>query len=276
MSPHDEQIVITPGPSARQVGPHGIHVDIHGAATPRHDEVLVLVHGATCGSWYWELAMPVFAEAGWDCVALNWRGHHLSPSLPDDEFVKLSLYDYVDDVEAVASRLGRPIVIVGHSIGGPVALKYAEIGSVQPRAVVLMTPAPTAGAGVYDWASPSPARAIPPFTADEARTYFFFDIEPAALERYSGLLGKESPLAVRDGGRALLDVAPHRVSGPMLVMAAQHDMMHGANSTIDHDVARHFGADYEVLRGVGHLPLVERRWREVADTMLRWLRRQFP
>ena len=220
--------------------------------------------------------MPMLAANGWDCAALNWRGHHLSAPMEESDLVKVTLYDYVDDVESVARALGRPIIIVGHSIGGPVALKYAEVGSVQPRAVVLMTPAPTLGAGSYDWPSPTRSRVIPAFTAAEARTYFFYDIEQEQLERYVGLLCPESPLAVHDGGRGLLDIAPHRVSGPVLVMGAQHDMMHGANSTIDRDMARHFGADYLYLRGVGHLPLAERRWQEVAEAMLRWLTRQFP
>src|SRR3989304_1574371 len=55
--------------------------------------------------------------------ALNLRNHHWSQ--PADP-AELSFELYVDDVGAVIDRLGSGVVVVGHGMGGLLAMKAAE------------------------------------------------------------------------------------------------------------------------------------------------------
>src|SRR5207247_2453733 len=72
--------------------------------------------------------------------ALNLRGHH--GSKPVDDIGRVPFADYLDDARAVAASIGDPI-IVGHSMGGLLAQKLAELGD--PPAVVALTPAAPRG-----------------------------------------------------------------------------------------------------------------------------------
>jgi hypothetical protein len=67
-----------------------------------------------------------------------------------------------------------------------------------------------------------------------------------------------------------------RVSGPICVVSADFDLIQGRASGIDLNVARHYGADYFVLRGAGHFAALERGWERGADVLSRWLDRNFP
>src|SRR5574337_1467325 len=94
---------------------------------------LLFVHGMWGGSWCWESHLRIAAEAGWDAWALNLRGHH--GSRPVANLGRVGIHDYVQDVLDCLRALGE-VVLVGHSMGGLIAQKVAEIGGV--RAAVFM------------------------------------------------------------------------------------------------------------------------------------------
>lgn len=84
---------------------------------------LLFVHGELGGSWVWERYLGYFAGRGWEGHALNLRNHHWSRTADPAD---LSFELYVDDVGAVIDRLGSGVVIVGHGMGGLLAMKAAE------------------------------------------------------------------------------------------------------------------------------------------------------
>jgi pimeloyl-ACP methyl ester carboxylesterase len=82
---------------------------------------LVLLHG---GAWRWQeylSLIPHFAER-WRISALDLRGNGRSGWVADH----YRLEDFADDTVAFVRRLTTPAVLIGHSIGGVIALMVAE------------------------------------------------------------------------------------------------------------------------------------------------------
>jgi pimeloyl-ACP methyl ester carboxylesterase len=84
---------------------------------------LLFIHGELAGSWLWERFLGYFAGRGWEGHALNLRNHHWSKTADPTE---LSFDTYTEDVVAALERLGPSTVVVGHGMGGLLALKASE------------------------------------------------------------------------------------------------------------------------------------------------------
>jgi pimeloyl-ACP methyl ester carboxylesterase len=84
---------------------------------------LLFVHGELGGSWVWERYLGYFAGRGWEGHALNLRNHHWSSTADPAD---LSFESFVDDVTACYDRLGPGVVVIGHGMGGLLAMKAAE------------------------------------------------------------------------------------------------------------------------------------------------------
>jgi pimeloyl-ACP methyl ester carboxylesterase len=87
-----------------------------GPATPA-----VLLHGLGASSQHYEPLAPVLIEAGWQAHALDFRGHGHSDHVPGTYTIE----HYAADVEAYLEALGSPAVVIGHSLGGAVAVYLA-------------------------------------------------------------------------------------------------------------------------------------------------------
>ncbi|MGF1528042.1 MAG: alpha/beta hydrolase [Candidatus Competibacterales bacterium] len=97
---------------------------------------LLFVHGAFSGAWCWDVHfLPYFAAAGYRCLAVSLRGHGNSPGR--HTLAWHTMADYVADVACAAANLPRPLVLIGHSMGGFVIQKYLEKHPL-PQAVVLL------------------------------------------------------------------------------------------------------------------------------------------
>src|SRR5713101_6141496 len=84
---------------------------------------LLFVHGELAGSWLWERYLGYFASRGWEGHALNLRNHFWSQTADP---TTLTIDSYAEDVLAGLRRLGDSTVLVGHGLGGLLALKAAE------------------------------------------------------------------------------------------------------------------------------------------------------
>ncbi len=101
----------------------GIYVESWLPERRSRRKPLLFVHGELGGSWVWERYLGYFAGRGWEGHALNLRNHHWSRTADPAE---LSFELFVDDVGAVIDRLGTGVVVVGHGMGGLLAMKAAE------------------------------------------------------------------------------------------------------------------------------------------------------
>ncbi len=84
---------------------------------------LLFLHGELAGSWLWERYLGYFAGRGWEGHALNLRNHFWSQAADP---ATLSFDTYTDDVVAAIERFGPGVVVIGHGMGGLLAMKAAE------------------------------------------------------------------------------------------------------------------------------------------------------
>ncbi|MEJ2420312.1 MAG: alpha/beta hydrolase [Acidobacteriota bacterium] len=98
---------------------------------------MVFVHGANAGPWIWTPWPAFFTEAGWSVRTLTLPGHAPGDADPHD-----GLDDYVDALEDFV-HTPEKTVIVAHSMGGWVTMKYMEKHRV--AASVLVAPLPIEG-----------------------------------------------------------------------------------------------------------------------------------
>ena len=96
-----------------------IHYRVYGAGEP----AIVFVHGWSCDSGYWDSQLNEFASRH-TVVTLDLAGHGRSSG---DERKEWSMANFGADVAAVVEAVGSPrVVLVGHSMGGPVVLEAAR------------------------------------------------------------------------------------------------------------------------------------------------------
>jgi len=99
----------------------GVHIEyqVYGHGEP----AVVLVHGWSNNANYWNAQLDDL-KAHYTVVTLNLAGHGAS----DRNRVDWSMANYASDVAAVAHEIpNRKIVLVGHAMGGVVALEAARM-----------------------------------------------------------------------------------------------------------------------------------------------------
>jgi pimeloyl-ACP methyl ester carboxylesterase len=240
---------------------------------------LVMVHGASAGAWCWERWMPRFG--GFDCYALNLRGH--PPSPPEPDLGRVRLADYVADVESVIATLDRPPVLMGHSMGGAIAQLVAARCAV--AALVLVGPAPLGGvkyhtAGFNIWVTLHGLKSIPAVVRRKPlkpgyrvmRAAVMNRIEP---ERRRALYQRFVPESATVGVEILRGTATADLSAvdiPKLVMGGTEDR----TSPLDmgREIAAAQGAAFVALPDHAHLPMLEPGEDRVAEQILHWLHGQ--
>ena len=135
-------LAFTPGLSAAAVD--GLH--IHYTVTGSQSRTVVLVHGYTCDETTWTEQLPALSKQ-FRVVTIDLPGHGKSDSAKDG---KLSMDLFARAVESVRAEVKpeRP-VLVGHSMGTPVILRYAHLYPGNVSALVFvdgLMPVPTAQA----------------------------------------------------------------------------------------------------------------------------------
>ena len=95
---------------------------------------LVFVHGAACNRRFWSQQIPRFSSAH-RVLAVDLRGHGESDAPSERYTVRL----FAEDLASTCTQLGidSPVVI-GHSLGGLVALDFASAYPGQVGAAVLI------------------------------------------------------------------------------------------------------------------------------------------
>jgi len=140
----------SPAPEEHRLAlPDGTHLHLDRypagrAAGARAAGSVVFLHGfATYGGPYRPVA-EAFAAAGLDVTVVDVRGHGRSEGRRG--YVR-RFSDFVDDLDAVlewtrarAPTPDAPLVVVGHSHGGTIALAHALTGRLKPVALALGAP----------------------------------------------------------------------------------------------------------------------------------------
>jgi len=125
-------------------------ITLHYDDTGSGDPALVFVHGWCCNRTHWRGQAPHFSRDH-RVIALDQRGHGESDK-PDQDY---SVAGFVDDLAWFIRKLGLDrSVVIGHSMGGVIALNLARKHPALTRAIVMIdapaTPLPPALQPVAD------------------------------------------------------------------------------------------------------------------------------
>jgi pimeloyl-ACP methyl ester carboxylesterase len=246
-------------------------------APRRGAPALLLLHGAASGAWVWNEGFGARLAAGGHTVfaAEFDRGHPQAPA---------GLADFAEDVRAAFAAIRRPVVLVGHSLGGLIAQRLvAEVGVA---GLVLLAPVPPEGLA---WANWRLAMADPPLWRALARMTepSLSPMEVAALRR--GLLSPAMPDAAalrliarmgRESRVALLEAqAPQAVppawslNKPCVIHGARRDPLVPADAVVR--TAAWHAAPFSLLDNSSHLMMLDQGWDALADRILGWLEEAF-
>lgn len=243
----------------------------------RFETPLLFVHGTGHGAWCWdENFLPYFAEKGFSAHAVSLRGHGASAG--GEKLKWTSVSDYVADVFQAAAALPKTPVVIGHSLGGLVVVKYLE--KHDAPAGILFAPSPSEGmfrSGLkIQLRNPLLMAKITfrqdyavMFSTPELAKKFLFsaDADDEKIAEYAARFGKESY-------RAALEMIynlpkPRKIKTPLLVIGAENDAL--IPSKRIEKTARVLNADCKIFPDMAHDLMLERGWRTVADFMIDWL-----
>jgi len=240
---------------------------------------LLFIHGAFHGAWCWdEHYLPYFRDQGWAAHALSLRGHGGSDGA--DGITAWTLADYADDVVAAMERIGAPVILVGHSMGGVIAQQVWRREPARVAGMVLLASSPLrADPGVIlRLLMKNPVSLIlgqiaqDPKRLRKAMTPFFLspDLPQADKERYHALLSLESPKAVAEVFSRDRPQALEGDTRPVLVVAGRDDWSIPLKA---HKVfVETYGAEFAVCPGY-HGLMLDPHWRTGAERIAAWLER---
>lgn len=112
----------------------GLEIQYEVRGKGKGKPALVFVHCWACSSEYWQEQVETFADQ-YKVVTLDLGGHGKSGKTRE----AWSILELADDVEAVVKALKlKKIILIGHSMGGPVVLEAAAKMKGTTQAVVLV------------------------------------------------------------------------------------------------------------------------------------------
>jgi pimeloyl-ACP methyl ester carboxylesterase len=250
-------------------------------------ENIVMIHGMWGNSESWDCFKPFFESVGYSCKTPVLRFHEMNPqSEPDPALGRMSLLDYVQDLEKGIAILPSKPIIMGHSMGGLLTQMLASRGLA--KAIVLLAPAPPAGIVFYD---SSVARCFkstlttPGFWHKPVRwnfeeaSYGIFHMLPESerketYKKYvfeSGHATFEIVFWYLDFKKAS-KVDEKLVTCPTLIVSATEDRLTPAKMVSR--VAKKYGAvsTYKEFSNHSHRIIKEPGWEEVATYVWEWLK----
>jgi pimeloyl-ACP methyl ester carboxylesterase len=105
-----------------------------GTGTP-----VILIHGIAASLHDWDDLIPELSQHGFTSYALDLLGHGDSPRIDSRAYHMDWMLDHFEQwVRSL--RLSEPAILIGHSLGGYIALEYARRCSAWTRGMILVSP----------------------------------------------------------------------------------------------------------------------------------------
>jgi pimeloyl-ACP methyl ester carboxylesterase len=229
------------------------------------DTAVVFLHGIGGGKEIWQAQLDGFAAQGYHAVAWDMPGYGMSPMVPHYSFATFA----AALSRALDSLAARRVVLVGHSMGGMVALEAAVRFPQRLAALVLACTSPAFGKQEGAWQQAFIRARTRPL--DEGRTMLDLARElvptllgPKASEQARrmgiGVMSRVPPETYRAALGALVrfDRRPDLpgIAIPTLALAGEQDRT--APPDVLERMAQHMpNARYGCLPDAGHLANIE-------------------
>lgn len=243
----------------------------------KKSEVILFLHGAWHGAWCWErYFMDIFAEKGYDNYAFTLRQHENPGKVKGIN--KVSLQDYVTDLEKAVSQLEQEPIIVGHSMGGIILQKYLEKNSC--KKAILLAPCPPTGVlnttlkllfaksyalpnmlsmNLYGMVNSDAKAKWGFFSEDISQEDVDFCLENLCSESYNAFLGMLFPNVKVN----------YHTQIPMLVLGVENDKLFTVKQM--ETTAKKYKADLKILPNIAHDLMLDTNHREAAEAIIEWI-----
>jgi alpha-beta hydrolase superfamily lysophospholipase len=220
-----------------------------------------------------------FSAAGFDAYAVSRRGRQGKPPINSR---RVTFSDFLEDTLVAARQLPHPLLLVGHSLGGVLALKAAEQKACE--ALALLAPVPPRG--ILPLVR---LRQLPPQLAQLTTVLTGGTFYPSLRQASAMFMGRipasqrwdlyrrytpDSGLALRSAYLPGIPVDPARLGVPLLCLVGEEDATIRARSVAQ--VANRYGGEFRNLPGHAHELVAEPGWEEVAAMIAAWAQRLPP
>ncbi len=238
---------------------------------------IIMIHGAFCGGWTFDIFRKPFEAAGHTVLAPDLPGHE-----PGGAVAGQSMTDYAAAIARLCVEQSTPPILIGHSMGGLVAQMAADRAPV--AGLVLLAPSSPWGVpgqsieegvsavslfalGPYWLQAIAPDRSI---TAQCSHDRLPVPAQEAAYARM-----------VPESGRALFEVLnwwldPTMATSvrnvgdaPVLTVAGGRDVINPAATV--RKTAQRLGGEYRVFEEMSHWLPGEPGWDAVASATYEWI-----
>ncbi len=271
------ELVERPGRPIRKderiVSSRGLYIESWLPERRSRRKPLYMLHGELAGSWLWQRYLGYFAPRGWEGHALNLRGHYWSETA---DFAELDFDTYTEDAVAGADLMPRPPIVLGHGLGGLLALRVATERPIS--ALILLSPALPA-----ELLEPPPAHMVRLLPREYRRGLLGWDLPPDQLMRQypdltlsdvmrvQHMMGAESGAARRQMLEGVSIDIEQLPDVPKLVIGAGLDRWFPADDS--ERLAEWLGADYQSFGAHSHYGLVvgEESYGQIADAVRQFI-----
>lgn len=238
---------------------------------------VVIVHGIAEHSGRYERVGAQLAASGMQVRSFDLAGHGVTGGRRGhidrwDEF-----HTQIESHVTEMKRSGRPLVLLGHSMGGNLVLGYAASGRPAPDLVTVSAPALGGGAGWQRALAPVLARIAPTLAVPQRLRGDQLSRDPLVGERYFA-----DPLVVTKATARLgaeLFAAMDRVSDeardiavPVLVLHGDADTIVPASST--EPLASLDGFERRTYPDLRHEIFNEPEGPQIVDEVVAWVTRR--
>ena len=249
------------------------------APAEKNKPVLVFLHGIGGRASGWAPIQQACAAAGYTSLAWDMPGYGDSPSIAPYDFDGMA-----DALAALMDAQGlHTAVLVGHSLGGMVALQMWAKHPQRVAGLVLAASSPAFGHGSGDFQQTFIAQRLAPLEAGKSMADVAEGLIPTmvapgfagpGLAQAQACMGSITPAAYKAALGALVQfeqrAALPTINVPTLCIAGEHDRT-AAPTVVQRMADKIPNAQYQCLSGVGHLLTFEQPER-FAAALLPFLR----
>lgn len=109
--------------------------NVHWTSTGHGAKTLILIHGWTCDETSWSEQVPVLS-AKYRVITIDLPGHGRSDA-PRDGTFSMDLFARAVEAVRAEAKVDR-VILAGHSMGGPVVYRYAQLYPAHVVALILV------------------------------------------------------------------------------------------------------------------------------------------